>query len=414
MADHQMTRRGGAQPPAGATRAAWLAAVVLIGLNLRPFLTGIGPLATSIRSSTGLDYRGMAWLTLLPLLLMGAAAFLAPAVLRALGARRTVLGSLVLLGLGSALRGVAPGGVTLIATAALCGLGVAFIQAAFPGLIKRHFRDHVAPVTGLYSATLMGGGALGAQITPLLSAWSGSWHQALAWWSVPVVLALLLAWYVLPRHEAGVRTAAPSTELLRRPRTWLLMISFGLVNGGYASLIAWLAPFYQMRGWSSPASGSLVAWMSIAQASAALLLPVLAARQRDRRPWLWLTLLLQAMGYAAFAFWPDLAPRSFAVISGIGLGGFFAITLVVALDHLPDPERAGTLSALMQGGGFLIAATAPWITARLYDLDGGFGAGWIMHLACVTLVFGLTVRLAPDRYAAAMAARAPTAARRTR
>ena len=278
MTSPRPLREGGPSPLHGASQIAWLAVVVLIGLNLRPFLTGIGPVVASIRSSTGLDYRGIAWLTLLPMLLMGVAAFFAPSLLRAVGGRVTVLGALVLLGLGSALRGVAPGGATLIATAALCGLGVALIQSAFPGIIKREFHDHVAPVTGLYSATLMGGGALGAQITPLVSEWSGSWRQALAWWSVPVALALLLAWRVLPRHEAPPAGAAPSAELLRRPRTWLLMFCFGLVNGGYASLVAWLAPFYHAHGWSSTASGSLVAWMSIAQASAAPLRPVLAAR----------------------------------------------------------------------------------------------------------------------------------------
>lgn len=388
----------------GAWKPAWLAVVVLIGLNLRPFLTAIGPIVVSIREGTGLDYRGIAWLTLLPMLLMGVAAFFAPALLRVIGGRVTVLGSLVLLGLGSALRGVARDGVTLIATAALCGLGVALIQSAFPGIIKREFRDHVAPVTGLYSATLMLGGALGAQITPLLSKWSGSWHQALAWWSVPVVLALLLAWRVLPPHEAPATGAAPSAALLQRPRTWLLMICFGLVNGGYASLVAWLAPFYQAHGWSSAASGSLVAWMSIAQAGAALLLPLLASRQRDRRPWLWLTLLLQGVGFAAFAFAPELTPSVLAVISGIGLGGWFAMTLVVALDHLPDHERAGALSALMQGGGFLLAALSPWLMATLYEATGSFGAGWIMHLIFVTVVFGLTARLKPSGYATVMAA----------
>lgn len=59
-----------------------LAAIVLAGLNLRPFLTGIGPLAPVIRNSTGLDYRGMAWLTLLPMVLIGVGACLAPAMRR--------------------------------------------------------------------------------------------------------------------------------------------------------------------------------------------------------------------------------------------------------------------------------------------------------------------------------------------
>lgn len=342
--------------PAGAQHSAqkpvrqdlWLAVVVLTALNLRPFLTAIGPLAHDIAIATGLDLRGMAWLTLLPMLLMGLGAWCGPALQQRLGARRVLLGALAVLALGSALRAWAPDGAALIATAALCGLGVAFVQAVFPGVIKRQFPGHVAPVMGLYSAALMGGGALGAQLTPL-AAQGGAWRGALAWWALPVIAALALAWRALPRTAPSTHNAGSSATrwMLRRPRTWLLMACFGLVNGGYASVVAWLAPFYQSHGWSAADSGSLVALLSVAQAAMALLLPVLAARQRDRRPWMWLTLALQAAGFTALVLWPDAAPRTWALLLGAGLGGSFALTMVVVLDHLPDPAQAGALSALM-------------------------------------------------------------------
>ena len=192
--------------------------------------------------------------------------------------------------------------------------------------------------------------------------------------------------------------------MLHRPRTWLLMACFGLVNGGYASVVAWLAPFYQSHGWSAADSGSLVALLSVAQAAMALLLPLLAARQRDRRPWLWFTLALQAAGFVALVLWPDLAPRTWALLLGAGLGGSFALTMVVVLDHLPDPTQAGSLSALMQGGGFFLAALAPWMMAILHGANGSFGTGWLVHLACVALVAVLTVRFAPQRYPQVMRA----------
>ena len=391
---------------APARQGLWLAVVVLTALNLRPFLTAIGPLVHDISAATGLDLRGMAWLTLLPMLLMGLGAWCGPALQQRLGARRVLLGALAVLALGSALRAWAPGGGALIATAALCGLGVAFVQAVFPGGIKRQFPGHVAPVMGLYSAALMGGGALGAQLTPL-AAQGGAWRSALAWWALPVLAALLLAWRVLPRTaQAPVQKNGPSATrwMLQRPRTWLLMLCFGLVNGGYASVVAWLAPFYQSHGWSTAASGSLVALLSVAQAAMALLLPLLAARQRDRRPWMWLTLALQAVGFAALVLWPDVAPRTWAVLLGAGLGGSFALTMVVVLDHLPDPAQAGALSALMQGGGFLLAALAPWVMATLHGASGSFGTGWLMHLACVALAAVLTLRFAPQHYAVVMRA----------
>ncbi|NMM78984.1 MFS transporter, partial [Acidovorax sp. SRB_24] len=215
---------------------------------------------------------------------------------------------------------------------------------------------------------------------------------------------LLLAWRALPHTPpAAASGPGPTRWMLRRPRTWLLMACFGLVNGGYASVVTWLAPFYQSHGWSAASSGSLVALLALAQAGAALL-PALAAHQRDRRPWLWFTLALQAGGFAALVLWPDVAPRSWATLLGAGLGGSFALSMVVVLDHLPDPAQAGALSALMQGGGFLLAAFAPWTLAALHSARGGFAAGWLAHLACVALVALLTARFAPQRYAAAMRA----------
>lgn len=388
-----------------------LAAVVAIGLNLRPFLTAVGPLAATIRAATGLDYEGMAWLTLLPMLLMGAGAFAAPAIRQRLGARRAVLAALATLCLGSALRALAADGAILVATAALCGLGVAVVQAAFPGIIKQEFPRRVAPVMGLYSAALMGGGALGAQLAPLIADLSGAWQQGLAWWALPTAAAFVLAWRALPAPGAAAPAARaahrPASQLLRRRRTWMLMACFGAMNGGYASLVAWLAPFYQQHGWSVARSGSLVAVMAVAQAAAALLLPTLAASRQDRRLWMAAALAMQAAGFAGLALWPEWSPYAWAAIGGAGLGGCFALYLVVALDHLPDPDGAGALSALMQGGGFLLASLAPWITAALHSHTGDFVTGWWYHLGCVAFVAALTMRLDPARYARSMAGAAP-------
>lgn len=424
-----------------------LAAIVLAGLNLRPFLTGIGPLAPVIRNSTGLDYRGMAWLTLLPMVLIGVGACLAPAMRRWLGERRAVLLALALVGIGSLLRLAWPGGTALIATAALCGLGTAAAQAALPAIVKRQFPARMAMVMGLYSAALMAGGALGAQLTPWMAGLSGSWHAGLAVWALPAWVGWLLAWRTLPRDaavepamscrdvadaranaddvfdarakanatdtvdasakaKAGRPTAIPVLRLLKRPRTWLLMASFGVMNGGYASLIAWLAAYYQERGWSGSASGGLIAVMSVAQAVAALALPTLAACSPDRRAWLALALALQAIGFAGLAGWPDLAPLAWAIIGGAGLGGCFSLYLVVALDHLPRPEDAAALGALMQGGGFLLAGCAPWLAAVLHDATGSFAAAWWYHLAAVVLVMLATTRFDPRRYLLAMPSRA--------
>lgn len=394
--------------PGSGRQWAMLGLVVLIGINLRPFLAAPGPLLTDIVADTGLGYAGLAMLTLLPMLLMGVGAFVSPGIQAAVGTRRGLLAALALLMLGSLLRLGATGGFALVLTAALCGAGVAFIQAVFPGIIKQRFPASVAVVTGLYSAMIMAGGALGARLMPVLVGAGYSWRAALAWLAVPVAVALAISFRVLADSRVARPDMALTGLLLRRPRTWALMAAFGLVNAGYSSMVAWLAPYYQAQGWSSAASSNLVAVMALCQAVAALGLPLLARRRSDRRPWLLFALAMQAAGFAGLAFVPATAPAFWAGICGAGLGGSFALAIVTALDHLPRPEQAGALAALMQGGGFLIAAFGPFAMALLHGWTGGFAGGWVMHLACVAATALLYRRFDPGNYPAIMGLEAPS------
>jgi len=175
----------------------WLVTVVVVTLNLRPFLTAIGPLSPAIQAQTGMGLEALAWLTLLPMALIGAGTWLTPAVQQRLGVRPAMMLALAFIALGCVLRLAGSVSAVLIATAALCGVGVALVQGMLPGLIKFHTPRHVAPMMGGYSAALMSGGALGAQFSPLAMQWGLSWQGALALWVWPVLLALWLAWTTL-------------------------------------------------------------------------------------------------------------------------------------------------------------------------------------------------------------------------
>lgn len=254
--------------PAGQT--ALLVLVILIGLNLRPFLTAIGPLSGEIGRALSLEMDTLAWLTLLPLWLIGIGVLLTPR-LCSLASATTLLGlALLLLGIGSAIRFDAQSGSLLIASAALCGLGSALVQGVLPALIKQAFARKVPLVMGIFSACMMGGGALGASLTPRLAV-SLDWSRALALWSLPVLLALVwLGWKVrLPRATA-VAISHGEQRLITLPRSWLLIVCFGIINSGYGIVVAWLAPAYMAQGWSAAQAGELVAWLALAQTASGL------------------------------------------------------------------------------------------------------------------------------------------------
>ncbi|MCH4540505.1 MFS transporter [Ochrobactrum sp. POC9] len=385
-----------------AANVALIALVVLIGLNLRPFLTAPGPVLSNIAADTGMGFGALSLLTFLPMMLMGLGAFAAPRIQSRFGTRRSMFAALAILAAGSLLRGFVPDGVSLVLTAVLCGAGVAMIQALMPGLIKANFPSSIATVTGLYSAMIMGGGALGARLTPWLAGSQHNWRFALAVLAIPAVLALLTAIPILRETSSSGKKSGITGHLLRRPRTWVLMAAFGLVNAGYSSMVAWLAPYYQSLGLAASATGNLVAAMAVAQALAAFGLPLVARHSTDRRPWLLLTLAMQAIGFAGLAFVPQLSPFFWSAICGAGLGGSFALAMITSLDHLPRPEEAGALAAMMQGGGFLIAALGPVATAFLHSLTGSFASGWIMHLILVASICPLYMSFNPRKYAHVM------------
>ncbi|WP_236596926.1 cyanate transporter [Paraburkholderia hiiakae] len=415
------------QTPSGesASALAWYAAIVAIGLNLRPLLTSISPLMTTIRNDTRLSFYGASLLTSLPVVAMGLGAFGAGLLARRLGETRGVALGLVAIAVACAARAFAASGGALMLTAAAAGAGVAAIQALLPAVMKQRFAARVPLAMGLFSASIMGGGGLGASLSPLVARIAGSWHAGLAVWALPALAALAIWGTLNGGFGAGRRAqqaaAAPSQEhakattvpVWRKRRAWTLGLHFGLVNGGYTSLVAWLPAYYQQHGASVEASGSLLAAMTVFQAASALLLPLAAAAFTDRRPWLVLGLCAQVFGVIGLAAWPEAAPLLWVAAAGAGLGGVFSLTLVTALDHCADHRVAARLVAFVQGLGFVIAALAPIVAGRVRDLTGGFTGAWIMLAVSISAMIVLTFAFSPRSYGRWLGAHGPAASAST-
>jgi CP family cyanate transporter-like MFS transporter len=375
------------------------ALLLALGLNLRPILSSISPLLNDIRGATGMSFQSSAWLTSLPVICMGLVALLGVRLEARLGERRGVaLGLLLILLACLARLLVGQAAALLLATALLGGAGVALIQALVPALIKRQFQQRVALAMGVYSAALMGGGGLAALISPVVAQHFDHWQAGLGIWLLPALAALLLWWGMPlaagPRHTGS----APAARLWGNRRAWLLALYFGLVNCGYMSMVAWLPAYYLQLGWSATQSGSLLAFMTIFQVIAALLMPALAQRSIDRRPLLSISLGAQALGFSGLVLWPLQAPHLWVALIGFGLGACFALSLILTLDHRRDPRQAGQLAAFVQGVGFLINAVSPWMSGWLRELTGSFVSAWWVLTVIVLSMLVLTRVFSPASY----------------
>ena len=78
-----------------------LVLLVLVGFNLRPFLTSVGPVLDLVRNDTGLGFRAAAMLTTLPFILMGVVAGVGVGLARRFGEKPTLAAALLLLAAGA-------------------------------------------------------------------------------------------------------------------------------------------------------------------------------------------------------------------------------------------------------------------------------------------------------------------------
>lgn len=375
-----------------------LLVLVLIGLNMRPLLTSIGPLLPQLRAASGMSFTVASLLTALPMIAMGGLALAGGWINRHIRERDSVAIGLLMITLGALLRELAPHSVVLLSSALLGGIGIGVIQVVMPTVIKRQYQRRMPQVMGLWSAALMGGGGLGAALTPWIAGQSEFWYSSLAWWAAPAIIALIGWW---PQSRGSTRadpgSAQSSIRITRNPRAWSLGLYFGVINGGYGSLIAWLPPYYMQLGNSAQFSGTLLALMTVGQTAGALLLPLLA-RHEDRRRLLLVALALQMIGFLGFILWPAYLSVLWAIACGVGLGGAFPLCLVLALDHAGHPVISGKLVAFMQGMGFIIAGLSPYLSGLLRSMSGDFVVDWVFHACCVVELMLLTLRFVPSRY----------------
>ncbi len=84
-----------ANPPG---RTLWLmAAIVLVGLNLRPSMAAVGPLLNAMRGEIALSFGDVSLLTALPVLTLGLGMFFGLGIARRVGEWRSVALALLLI-----------------------------------------------------------------------------------------------------------------------------------------------------------------------------------------------------------------------------------------------------------------------------------------------------------------------------
>jgi CP family cyanate transporter-like MFS transporter len=352
--------------------------VVLVAINLRPAVAGVGPVLPELRAGLPLSGVGAAALTTVPVLCFGLLATVAPRLARRFGIEPVLAGVMAALAAGALVR-VLDGPPVLFAGSVVAGGAIAIGNVLLPPLIKRDFPDRSGLMMGVYTMAVSGAAAVAAGVAvPLADASVLGWLGA---WSVPAALAAM-AW--LPRtggHTRPPASPAPGRSLLRDALAWQLTIFFGLQSLSFYAVLGWLPSMYRDFGATPAVAGFLLSFSGLVQIPVSLVVPSLANRATHQVGYAVGGTALIGAGVTGVLLAPMAAPYLWVALIGAGQGACFALGLnlfVLRTERVVDTAR---VSAMAQSIGYTLCAFGPLLVGLLHDATGTWTAPLVLLLA---------------------------------
>ncbi|GAA5086275.1 CynX/NimT family MFS transporter [Microbacterium yannicii] len=372
-----------------------LVAVCLVAANMRPAITGLGPLLDQIGADTGMSVSALGVLAAVPLVAWALFSPLAHDLSRRFGQPRVLMWSLFVLLAGTLVRSIPGPVVSLWIGTAIVGIGIAIINVLMPAVVKRDFPTRVAAVTAAYTALLAGLGAVSSGVVvPIshipLGGDPAGWRIALLVTGAALLPFAIAGWWWAHRgaEHAHVRASSPRgrTGIWSDPIAWLVAVYMGLQASMFYMFVTWLAPLSMSIGRTEVVAGIDVMVYQLFSLAGCLLLPLILRGGLER----WAPALIPSLAIVGVAGLM-LAPSAlllWASLIGLTGGATLAMSLTLMAQRARDHDASAALSGMSQSVGYVIAALGPIAFGALHSLTGD----WIASLALVLAVLAaLTV-----------------------
>jgi CP family cyanate transporter-like MFS transporter len=371
------------------------AALLVLAFNLRPAVTSLGAVLDDVRAGLGLSATAAGVLTTLPVLCFAGFGALAPRLARRYGTQRVIAASVAAITLGLVVRSITGSAALFLVVTGVGLAGMATGNVLVPAIVKTHFPRDIGRMTALYTTAMAIGTTAGAALTVPVGELAGGWHGGLFVWGGTAALALL-PWVVLARSEQPARPGRDShvatpvaPRMSRTPLAWALAVYFGTQSLQAYAVFGWLPQIYRDAGFDATTAGLMLGVLSALGIPVSFVLPNLAGRRPDQRPYVVACVVAFAGGYVGLMTTPDTLPWLWAVLVGIGLGAFPLVLTLIGL-RAQEADVTVRLSGFAQGIGYVIAASGPLAVGALYDATGGWTApiGLLLVLLVPQLVGG--------------------------
>lgn len=344
--------------------------IFLVSINLRPAVTSVGPILSTISDALGVTSTQMSLLTSVPVFCMGLFAPLAVPIQKYFGYKWSIATLTLLIGIATAARISFSSYIALVVTSFFAGFAIAIVSPIINAYIKEKFPTKLEPVIGVYSFAIGFGATISSGFTGIFyESFDGNWSLALGVWGILAVVAMVC--WILTVDPSKVEQQKHATQQTRNPwknkLAWIIMIYFGLQTSLFFSLTTWLVSIALEQGLSLLTAGSVLTLMTIVQLVGNILIPSLINRYPNRIIWLHSLIIIGIAGSILFFVDASWVIWACAVIFGIVLSGLFPIGLMLPLDEAKNNQEANEWSSMVLSGGFMMSAIVPLVIGVVFD-----------------------------------------------
>ncbi|WP_246589596.1 CynX/NimT family MFS transporter [Desertibacillus haloalkaliphilus] len=351
-----------------------LMGIIFVSFNLRPAITSVGPLVSSIRADLGISNGAAGFITTLPLLSFAALSFLAPKLSQRFGNERLVFVGMLILLAGIMIRSVGFAFTLFIGTACI-GIGIAVANVLLPSIIKKNYPLKIGLMTATYTTSMSVFAAVGSGVSiPLAQGYGLGWQFSLLIWAGLALLAVLFWIPQLRESNTNVRAVQSDEVNHREPSVWRSSIAWqvtffmGLQSFMFYCLVAWLPEILTSSGLQLSAAGWMLSIMQLAGLPMSFFTPVLADRFRNQ---MWIVCVigvLYTIGLGGMLIGGSMIVFTLSVISiGLAQGSCISLALTLLGLRAANAKQAADLSGMAQSIGYLLAAIGPIVIGLLLD-----------------------------------------------
>jgi CP family cyanate transporter-like MFS transporter len=377
---------------AGGRPALWAGlGVCLIAINLRPGATSIGPVLDEAQAGLGLGGVATALLIALPGLCFAIFGAFAVVTARLTGLVGALALGAILIAAGLLTRVLAVGSTVFLLLTAVALAGAALGNVLVPAFIKVIGARHQTILMTIYTTGLaIGSTAPGLIERRLINAGLGDWRTGLGLWGV-VAGVTALAWVFAAGRQRGhigparTRTSVPVRQLFRSRRAVALAIFFGVQSAQAYVIFGLLPQILRDGGVSASRASDLAAFYAFWGLPGGLIIPLIVARARDTRWFVWICCGLYAIGYAGLLLAGAELPWLWVGCLGLG-GSAFPMALTLVTSRTRDPRVTAALSGFAQSVGYVCAAAGPFLIGLIHAWTGGWIVPILVLLASITLL----------------------------